>query len=194
MKRYRSSVRVFQRSIVLAFQRLTFGFEFYLGNIGTTELQNIGTLEHWNTATLKQSDMKSHLQFDDQQFEQEFQNATLEPELFTHEAHLRLAWIHIRRYGLYNAIANITTQLKQYVHHLGAADKYNETVTIAAIKAVHHFMLKSTASNFQDFISNNARLKTGFKELLRKHYVTDIFRSEKAKKTFMAPELLPFDA
>ena len=138
--------------------------------------------------------MKSHLQFDDQQFEHEFQNATLEPELFTHEAHLRLAWIHISRYGLSNAIANITTQLKQYVNRLGAADKYNETVTIAAIKAVHHFMLKSTASNFQNFISNNARLKTSFKELLSQHYVTDIFRSEKAKKTFMEPELLPFDA
>lgn len=38
--------------------------------------------------------MKTHHQLNDQQFEEQFQNCTFDPTLFTHEAHLRLAWIH----------------------------------------------------------------------------------------------------
>jgi hypothetical protein len=83
--------------------------------------------------------------------------------------------------------------LQNYVASLGAKDKYNKTVTIAAVKAVYHFMLKSKADNFQVFISENQKLKTNFKELLNTHYSTDIFKSTKAKKEFLEPELLPFD-
>ena len=136
--------------------------------------------------------MESHFELNDKEFEQQFEATRLDPKLFSHEAHLRLAWIHITRYGINNAIINITTQLKQYVQHLGAAEKYNETVTIAAIKAVHYFMSKSKTSGFKEFILHNSRLKTGFRELLNHHYTTDIFNSESAKKVFLEPELQPF--
>ena len=137
--------------------------------------------------------MKSHSEINDTEFEQLFKNASIEPGLFTHEAHLRLAWIHLRKYGFHKAIANITAQLKEYVFYLGATDKYNETVTIAAIKAVYHFMLKSGAETFQDFISSHPRLKADFKTLIRQHYTTNVFQSEEAKKRFMEPDLLTFD-
>jgi hypothetical protein len=137
--------------------------------------------------------MEKHFEFTDEDFEQQFSNATLNPTVFTHEAHLRLAWIHIRKYGIFSAIENICNQLQNYVASLGASDKYNKTVTMAAVKAVYHFMLKSKADDFQVFISENQRLKTNFKELLNTHYSTDIFKSAKAKKEFLEPELLPFD-
>ena len=137
--------------------------------------------------------MKSHFELDDTAFELQFENSSLDSHLFTHEAHLRLAWIHISKYGLENAITNITSQLKQYTRQLGAAGKYNETVTVAAIRAVHYFMSKSVSDSFEDFISNNSRLKTAFRELLSYHYTTDIFNSEIAKKTFLEPELLTFE-
>jgi hypothetical protein len=137
--------------------------------------------------------MERHFEFSDDDFEQQFSISVLSPTIFTHEAHLRLAWIHIRKYGIQTAIENICEQLQNYVVSLGAKDKYNKTVTIAAVKAVYHFMLKSKADNFQVFISENQKLKTNFKELLNTHYSTDIFKSTKAKKEFLEPELLPFD-
>jgi hypothetical protein len=137
--------------------------------------------------------MERHFEFSDDDFEQQFSISVLSPTIFTHEAHLRLAWIHIRKYGIQTAIENICEQLQNYVASLGARDKYNKTVTIAAVKAVYHFMLKSKADNFQVFISENQKLKTNFKELLNTHYSTDIFKSAKAKKEFLEPELLPFD-
>ncbi len=135
----------------------------------------------------------THHKLSDLEFEQQFQRGQLKEELFTHEAHLRLAWIHIRKYGIDQAIENITHQLRAYTAHLGAADKYNQTVTMAAIRAVYHFMLKSSTRHFGDFIKENPRLKTHFKELIGFHYSTDIFNSDLAKKQYLEPELLAFD-
>lgn len=137
--------------------------------------------------------MQSHFELSDNDFELQFEDSSLDPALFTHEAHVRLAWIHLNKYGLEQAILNITGQLKKYVCVVGASSKYNATVTVAAIKAVHFFMGKSGSSNFKDFIAENPRLLTSFKELIGHHYVTDIFISEDAKENFLEPELEPFE-
>jgi len=75
---------------------------------------------------------------------------------------------------------------------LNATDKYNKTLTIAAIKSVSHFIQKSKSENFQDFIQEFPRLKNNFKSLIAQHYQIDIFNSNKAKSEFLKPDLLPF--
>jgi len=137
--------------------------------------------------------MEPHFKLIDIEFEKAFKNCSLDASLFSHEAHLRLAWIHIDKYGIEKAIKNICTQLLQFTQSLGAEDKYNTTVTIAAIRAVYHFKLKSNSDNFRNFILEFPRLKTSFKKLLEFHYSTDIFSSKKAKQEYLEPELLPFD-
>ena len=137
--------------------------------------------------------MGNHLSLSDLEFEFQFQNCELDPLDFTHEAHLRLAWINIQRYGIDRAVTNIQDQLKRFVKHAGVKDKYNTTLTIAATKAVYHFMLKSESDNFRDFILEFPQLKNNFKELMACHYGFDIYNSEKAKKGFLEPDLLPFD-
>ncbi len=138
--------------------------------------------------------MSLPMYLDDSAFETAFRSCTLAPQLFDHEAHLRLAWIHLSRYGQETAINNICRQLYRYTDSLGAADKFNKTVTVAAIKAVHHFMGKSVSDNFPDFVREFPRLKTNFKDLLACHYgEVDIFRSEEAKREYIEPQLLPFD-
>ncbi|MFN8337159.1 MAG: hypothetical protein U0U09_18650 [Cyclobacteriaceae bacterium] len=65
-------------------------------------------------------------------------------------------------------------------------------MTIAAVHAVHHFLIRSNTKTFTAFINENSQLKTNFKELINTHYSTDIFRSDTARKVFLEPELLPF--
>jgi hypothetical protein len=108
-------------------------------------------------------------------------------------AHLRLAWINIVRYGIEKAEENIQSQLQKFVAHVGAKEKYNTTLTIAATKAVYHFKLKSKSDNFKGFIAEFPRLKTNFKDLMASHYGFDIYHSEKAKTAFLEPDILPFD-
>lgn len=137
--------------------------------------------------------MITHYQLNDTEFELEFAKTNLDTKLFNHEAHLRIAWIHIKKYGLEKAISNITHQLFNFVSNLGAKDKYNETLTIVSIRVVYHFMLKSESYYFKEFIEEFPRLKNNFKELLAQHYDIDIINSENAKKAFIAPNLLPID-
>ena len=137
--------------------------------------------------------MGKHFELSDSEFEKQFINCELNPEIFTHEAHLRLAWIHIKKYGIVEAETNIQCQLREYVKSVGSENKYNTTLTLAAVKAVYHFILKSDSNSFQEFMIEFPRLKNNFRELMSCHYGFDIYNSEKAKMNFLEPDLLPFD-
>jgi len=136
--------------------------------------------------------MEHHFELSDADFERQFSNCQLNPSIFSHEAHLRLAWIHIDKYGLEQARENIQQQLQDFVAHVGSADKYHKTLTIAAVEAVNHFMKKSKSDNFKDFIMEFPQLKSNFRELISSHYSFDIFASPEAKSEFLVPDLLPF--
>ncbi|UOY07325.1 hypothetical protein L0P88_01930 [Muricauda sp. SCSIO 64092] len=137
--------------------------------------------------------MEKHFELSDAEFEQKFITCELNPSHFSHEAHLRLAWIHIDNYGIEQAEKNIPYQLQKFVNHVGAKGKFNMTLTLAAVKAVYHFMLKSNSNNFKDFIAEFPRLKYNFKELMGHHYGFDIYHSNLAKTAFLEPDLIPFD-
>ena len=137
--------------------------------------------------------MQDHFQLSDTDFLNRIKNATLDPQYFNHEAHLRMAYLLIEGFGIDNAIEMTCAQIELYATSLGAKDKFNRTVTIAAVKAVYHFLLKSKSDGFKNFIDEFPRLKFNFKDLLAQHYNIDIFNSEIAKSSFLEPNLLPFD-
>lgn len=137
--------------------------------------------------------METHFSLSDDELELQFAKLYLDPKLFSHEAHLRLAWIHLKKYGEAKAIKNLTTQIPIFANKHGAPDKFNMTLTVAAIKAVRHFCGKSKSNNFQNFLIEFPRLKTDFKELMAAHYDFDIYQSKRAKETYLEPDLLQFD-
>jgi len=149
----------------------------------------------WNDIAWQRkiNEMASHYELSDDEFEQQFSATTLSPVLFTHEAHVRLAWLHIKKYGAGAAIKNITAQLKRYVKALGADDKYNETLTVAAVKMVNHFYIQSHRMDFRNFIKENKRLVANFRELIQSHYSFNIFTANEAKQRYIEPDLLPFE-
>ncbi len=136
--------------------------------------------------------MEAHVNLSDDEFENQFKRCELPPAVFSHEAHLRLVWIHITRYGFEKALQTIPEHLMRYVYSLGAQGKYNTTLTIAAVNIVNHFMMKGNSESFSDFINEFPRLKTQFKDLITQHYKVDIFNSDEAKMSFIEPDLLPF--
>lgn len=133
-----------------------------------------------------------HYSLNDEAFEHQFATLTLNPALFSHEAHLRLAWIHVNKYGVDQAALNLCEQIRIFDQTFDDGTKFNVTVTVAAVKAVHHFMQKSETTSFADFIEENPRLKYNFKELLACHYSGDIFRDKAAKVTWVEPDLESF--
>lgn len=135
---------------------------------------------------------KDHWSFSDKEFELQFENYTLKPGMFSHEAHIRLAYIHIKKYGLEQAETNMCVQIHGFANSLGGGDKFNKTVTVAAVKTVHHFMGKANSDNAKDFINEFPRLITNFKDLLSQHYGFNVFADKRAKKEYLEPDLLPF--
>ena len=135
----------------------------------------------------------NHMQLSDAEFEQQFEDASLNPKLFSHEAHLRLAWIHIKKYNVNLACIHIADQIKHFdaVHDKG--EKYHETITMAAVKVVHHFMLKSINLTFSEFIQKFPRLSNNFMDLISTHYSMQALRRLESSSTFVEPDLLPFD-
>ncbi len=136
--------------------------------------------------------MEKHYRLPDSECEAQFANCTFPAEYFSHEAHLRLAWIHISKYGQKKAVKNLTEQIQAYASSLGAIEKFHATVTVAAVKAVHHFMKKTGSTSFLELMASYPELKTRFKELLSTHYSFNVFESDDAKQVFVEPDLFPF--
>jgi hypothetical protein len=111
--------------------------------------------------------MTSHRELSDEAFAAAFADCSLPPALFSHEAHLRLAWIHIRNLGLEAAIDRVCTEIVRYVAHLGAADKYDEALTIAAVRVVHRFWENEKELPFEDFLHVSSTLVNNFHELIK---------------------------
>ena len=137
--------------------------------------------------------MKTHCSLTDDQFLHQLQMATLDVAFFNHEAHLRLAWIQLKRHDNKNAISKTCTLIQNYVQVLGAMDKFNKTLTVAAVEAVAHFMQKTEVRSFEVFIEANPQLTLNFKGLLQTHYSFDIFSSTSAKSDYLAPDLVLFE-
>ena len=138
--------------------------------------------------------MKHHLELTNQEFTSQFKSGVFPPELFSHEAHLRLAWIYIHQHGSEKAAKLVSDQIKTFVILADAEDKYNHTLTIAAVKIVHHFIQRSDSKTFTDFVVEFPQLKNNFKDLVQAHYSPGTCFSEKAKKEFIEPDLRPFEA
>lgn len=136
--------------------------------------------------------MECHKELNDVAFVKAFESFTLMPQLFNHEAHLRLAWIHINRYGIIAAQDIVVNLIKSYVVHFGADDKYHHTLTIAAIRTVYHFYQKTSAYSFDGLLNEFPRLKFQFKELIDAHYSEAVINSEVAKYKFVEPDLLMY--
>jgi hypothetical protein len=136
--------------------------------------------------------IKDHSSLSDQEFENQFETYKFKPGMFSHEAHIRLAYIHIQKYGVDQAEINMCEQIKGYAESLGVYNKFNKTVTIASVKVMNHFMKKSQTDNFFDLIVEFPKLNNDFKGLLSQHYGFNVFADKRAKKEYVVPDLLPF--
>ena len=134
---------------------------------------------------------KHHLLTNDE-LEDKFSTCDVPAVLFTHEAHLRLSYIHITKYGLNQAIINLTKQIADCDNKYGDGTKFNKTLTVASSKVVHHFIKKAKANDFNSFILEFPSLKDDFMGLIKTHYELDIFNDQKAKQEYLEPDLLAF--
>lgn len=136
--------------------------------------------------------MEKHYRYSDEVFEQKFRDCKFPPLYFSHEAHLRLAYIHLMKYGLEQSIENMCKQIYDFAIKYGATMKFNATVTYASLQIMYHYIQKGESKNFSDLMKEYPSILKDFKGEIEKHYSWDVFRSLEAKAKIIQPDLEPF--
>ena len=135
--------------------------------------------------------MESHLKYNDSDFRRLFEDLKLDPELFTHIAHLRLAWIYLEAYGITEAADKTCLAISNFDRAFGDGTKFHDTVTRMAVIIIAECKgLEQNAVNFQEFIAKHQELVHDFRQLIGNYYSWDIFADPKAKKEYIKPDIL----
>ncbi len=136
--------------------------------------------------------MEKHYRFSDEVYEQKFRDIKFPPLYFSHEAHLRLAYIHLTKYGLEQSIKNMCEQIYDFAIKYGATMKFNATVTYASLQIMNSYIKTGSSDNFTDLMKEYPHLLTDFKAEIQKYYSWDVFRLPEAKAKIHEPDLLNF--
>jgi hypothetical protein len=116
------------------------------------------------------------------------EDTTLPETRFDHTAHLRTAYLLLRRDGFPSAIARMSSALKRYAASKGKADRYHETITVAYLALVQqHMAMRGDADGWPHFARANPELFD--RRLLQHYYRDETLRSDLARRTFVMPSL-----
>jgi hypothetical protein len=131
-------------------------------------------------------------ELDDDGFLDAFRSGNLPLSAFTHEAHIRLGWIHLTRESLEVAIDSVSQEIRNFVAVHGKEDKYHHTLTVAALHVMASRLGSAENRSFRSFIDRNPDLLSDLKGLIRQHYSAERLASPEAAATWLQPDLRPF--
>ena len=125
----------------------------------------------------------AHLSDDD--FLSALHTCRLSTSEFRHADHLRLAWLHLQREPLEQALVNVRTGIQNFAAHHGVHDLYHETITVAWVRllATHH------ERSFDEFLAGNENMLN--KDLLHRFWTPELLASERAKREWVEPDRQP---
>lgn len=123
-----------------------------------------------------------------------FTRAAVPRPLWTHRAHLRIAWIFLERLPPAAALAAVRDGIKALNKANGVANTpdegYHETVTRAFIALIHDARRCSApAAGSEAFCDRHPELFE--KATLLRHYSRDRINSREARAMFVEPDLSP---
>ncbi len=129
---------------------------------------------------------------DDNEFVAAVYECTLDPSLFTHQAHVRLAFLHLKSNDLEIASELTCSAIQNFDQYVGDGKKYHHTLTMASVRVVDHFMKKCPDCDFETLVSKHPRLLSNFRDLIDQHYSKSIWNNPTAKEFFAQPDLQAF--
>ena len=88
-----------------------------------------------------------------------FESCTLPKAEWTHEAHVRTAWIYLTTRSFDDALAALRNGILQYNRSLGNTTGYHDTVTVAFTRIIAARIHASPADDFPDFRTSRRSLR-----------------------------------
>lgn len=127
-------------------------------------------------------------ELDDAAFLAALDSCTLPAAAFSHRNHLRAAYLYLGRLPFGAAIDAMCGTLRRYTAHLGAADKYHETITVAFMALVNAHR-GHPEERWEDFIVRNPALLDS--RLLGTYYSRETLGNDRARRVFLLEPRTP---
>lgn len=129
------------------------------------------------------------MQLSDDEFVKQFENKTLPESEFSHHGHMRLAWLYMQQFEHATAVSKIATGIREYATSLGAAQKFNHTLTVAIMRIMYQRMKSKHFESFDQYLSENSDLVENMSGLLGHYYSSELLHSEQARQSWVAPDI-----
>ncbi|KXU89136.1 hypothetical protein CI15_08800 [Paraburkholderia monticola] len=128
--------------------------------------------------------------FTDDEFLEAFLTCRLPPSAFNHRNHLRVAWIHLQRFPLDEAIERACAGIARYAAHLGVPHRYHRTMTEALIRLMAGAGASDPSVSFEDFLARAPAFSGAWRTLIDAHYSPDLLARSDARYRFLSPDRL----
>ncbi len=124
----------------------------------------------------------------DAEFLKDFEKQGISRECWTHEAHVRVAWIYLSKYPFEEAMSRIRERIQQLNSVIGARVGYHETITRAYLLLVNQARQEAAGASYDEFKAAHAALLERGLLALDLYYSREWLMTEEAKGTFIEPD------
>lgn len=125
----------------------------------------------------------------DDEFLAAFEATTLPRPAWTHEAHVRMAWLYLTRLPFDQAVQRARAGIRAYNAAQGNHTGYHDTVTVAFVRLIAARL--TAGEGFVAFLARNPDLLDRHRPSLGRHYSRATLESAAARERFVEPDLLP---
>ncbi|HEU5047483.1 MAG TPA: hypothetical protein VFT64_06535 [Rickettsiales bacterium] len=127
-----------------------------------------------------------------------FEGCKISKAEWTHEAHVRMAWLYLKAYGDWtSALPIVRNGIKRLNQSHGNMNGYHETITIVYLQLVAERLEDSeTVLSWPEFMRKYPELLDYNSPAFLRYYSRELIFSQQARQQFVAPDLtpLPFHA
>lgn len=103
---------------------------------------------------------------------------------FDHAAHVRAAYLYLKRRGFIDGMAAFRASLRRFTERHGAAGKYHETITVAFLAVIHERLHAVPAEDgWPEFAARNPDLFA--RDFLDRYYRRETLASPRAREIFL---------
>lgn len=128
----------------------------------------------------------------DAEFLKAFESCCLSADQWTHQAHVRMAWLYLQRMPLPLAIPVVREGIKRYNVSLNKPLGYHETITQAFLHLISDRIQNGKVpQSFELFCSQHPDLLDREMKALLAHYQKETLFSQLARETFVCPDVSP---
>lgn len=128
----------------------------------------------------------------DDEFLTAFETVAFTRPEWTHEAHVRMAWLYLTRWPFGDAWQQVRAGIQKLNAKIGSPDGYHETITAAFVRVISARLVPG--ETYPAFRERNPELFDRTLAALLRHYTKDVLHSSAARLAYVEPDIEPLPA